>query len=116
METKHAVAVLDALSDETRLETIQMLVAAGADGLPAGVIAERLGRLPSSLTFHLQHLDRAGLVSQRRVGRQIIYSAETAKVADVVGYLTANCGGTNSSAKSAGCQDSFSPSQNWFWR
>jgi ArsR family transcriptional regulator len=70
---------------------VRMLIAAGPDGLPAGLIASRLGRLPASLTFHLQCLGQARLVSQRREGRRIIYSAEPAVIDDLVRYLSANC-------------------------
>lgn len=115
MEKKDAVAVLDGLSDETRLGVMQILVAAGAEGLPAGVIADRLGRLPSSLTFHLQQLDHAGLVSCRRMGRQIIYSAETARIAELVDYLSANCAGRTDVAR-AGFPDTSGDLAQWFWR
>ena len=61
--------------------------------LPAGTIAERLAMPPSSLTFHLQQMRHAGLVTQRRVGRQIIYAADFAAMNDLVAYLTQNCCG-----------------------
>ena len=68
-----------------------MLVMRGPDGLPAGEIAERLGIPPSSLTFHVQALMRAGLIRQRRDGRQLIYSADFDAMNDLVGFLTENC-------------------------
>jgi DNA-binding transcriptional ArsR family regulator len=71
----------------------------GPDGLPAGVIAQRLGMPPSSLTFHLQQLTHAGLIAQRRLSRQLIYAADFAVMNGLVGYLTENCcGGTESCA------------------
>src|SRR3954453_21601601 len=63
------------------------------EGLPAGTIAERLGTPPSSLTFHLQQLRNAGLVTQRRVSRQIIYAIVPAAMNGLVAYLTENCCG-----------------------
>ena len=63
------------------------------DGLPAGVIAERLAMPPSSLSFHLQHLNRAGLVTQRRLHRQLIYAADFTAMNDLLGYHTENCCG-----------------------
>ncbi len=93
METKAALSALSALSQETRLDLYRLLVTVGPDGLPAGVIAERLGVLPSSLTFHLNHLVRAGLITQRRLSRQLIYSAEYGTMNDLLAYLTENCCG-----------------------
>src|SRR5271166_5967305 len=68
-----------------------MLVERGPDGLSAGVIAERLGVPPSSLSFHVQHLHRAGLVTQRRLSRQLIYAADFAAMNGLVRFLTDNC-------------------------
>ena len=93
VEKKAALAALGALGQETRLDLFRLLVTAGPEGLPAGAIAERLGVLPSSLTFHLNHLVHAGLITQRRLSRQIIYSAEYGTMTDLLAYLTENCCG-----------------------
>ena len=93
MDQKAAVTALAALAQDTRLELFRLLVATGPEGLPAGVIAERLGVLPSSLTFHLNQLHHAGLVMQRRRSRQLIYSAEYDAMNDLLAYLTENCCG-----------------------
>jgi len=93
MDTAQTVQALAALAHETRLALYRMLVERGPDGLPAGTIADRLNVPPSSLTFHVQHLHRAGLVTQRRVGRQLIYAADFAVMRGLVGYLTENCCG-----------------------
>jgi ArsR family transcriptional regulator len=93
LDSNQTVQALGALAHETRLALYRMLVERGPDGLPAGVIAERLGLQPSSLTFHVQHLHRAGLVTQRRLGRQLIYAADFSVMNDLVGYLTENCCG-----------------------
>lgn len=98
MDSKQTVNALSALAHEHRLAIYRMLVERGPDGLPAGSIAERLGVPPSSLTFHLQHLLRAGLATQRRVGRQLIYAADFAAMNNLVGYLTENCCGRGASA------------------
>jgi ArsR family transcriptional regulator, arsenate/arsenite/antimonite-responsive transcriptional repressor len=87
------VQALAALAHETRLALYRMLVERGPDGLPAGVIAERLAVPPSSLTFHVQHLHRAGLITQRRVGRQLIYAADYAAMNGLIATLTENCCG-----------------------
>ena len=96
MDQTHALAALGALAQETRLELFRLLVTCGPEGLPAGVIAERLGVLPSSLSFHLQQLVHAGLITQRRLSRQLIYSAEYGTMNDLLAYLTENCCGRES--------------------
>ena len=93
MEKKAALSALGALSQETRLDLFRLLVTVGPEGLSAGVIADRLGVLPASLTFHLKELQHAGLIAQRRLGRQLIYSAEYDAMNDLLAYLTENCCG-----------------------
>ncbi|MBL8704308.1 MAG: helix-turn-helix transcriptional regulator [Rhodospirillales bacterium] len=91
MDTRQAVLALGALAQETRLDLFRLLVQRGPEGLPAGVIAEKLGVLPSSLSFHLQQLVYAGLITQRRASRQIIYTAAFESMNALMGYLTENC-------------------------
>jgi ArsR family transcriptional regulator len=91
MQTKHAVEALGALAHEYRLGIYRLLVEQGPAGLPAGSIAEAMGLAPSSLTFHLQNLHRAGLIVQRRESRSLIYSVDFDAMNDLVGYLTENC-------------------------
>src|SRR5438045_9415111 len=97
MDEKRAIAALGALAQETRLALFRLLVVVGQAGLPAGVIAERLGVQPSSLSFHLQQLVHAGLISQRRLSRQLIYSAEYGAMNNLLAYLTENCCGRDES-------------------
>ena len=103
MNTPDALAALAALAHEHRLRIFRLLVEKGPEGLPAGQIAERIGLVPSSLTFHLQHLVRAGLLSQRRVGRQLFYATDFGVMNELVGYLTENCCG------GAGCRPAAAP-------
>jgi ArsR family transcriptional regulator, arsenate/arsenite/antimonite-responsive transcriptional repressor len=93
MDEKRAIAALGALAQETRLALFRLLVTVGPAGLPAGVIAERLGVQPSSLSFHLAQLVHAGLITQRRLSRQLIYSAEYGAMNTLLAYLTENCCG-----------------------
>lgn len=93
MDRRHVIAALGALAQETRLDLFRLLVTAGPEGLSAGVIAQRLGVLPASLTFHLNHLNHAGLITQRRLGRQLIYAAEYGAMTELLAYLTENCCG-----------------------
>jgi DNA-binding transcriptional ArsR family regulator len=91
MKAKTVIEALGALAHEHRLAIFKLLVERGPDGLPAGHIGARLKLVPSSLTFHLQNLQRAGLISQRRESRQLIYSADFDAMNGLVGYLTENC-------------------------
>jgi len=81
-----------------------LLVTCGPEGLRAGVIAERLGVQPSSLSFHLAQLTHAGLITQRRLSRQLIYSADYGAMNELLAYLTENCCG-----KDANCAPSCNP-------
>ena len=93
MDEKQAITALGALAQETRLALFRLLVACGPQGLSAGIIAERLGVAPSSLSFHLHQLVHAGLITQRRLSRQLIYSAEYGAMNALLAYLTENCCG-----------------------
>jgi DNA-binding transcriptional ArsR family regulator len=97
MHRNQAIAALGALAQETRLDLFRLLVTAGPEGLPAGVIAERLGVLPSSLSFHLAQLTHAGLIAPHRLGRQLIYSADYGAMNALLAYLTENCCGRGES-------------------
>lgn len=97
MTTTQLTAALGALAQETRLALFRLLVERGPDGLSAGTLAERLRVPPSSLSFHLRALEHAGLITQRRLSRQIIYAADFTVMNSVVAYLTKNCCGSNES-------------------
>ena len=88
-----AVSALAALAQEHRLALYRLLVQAGEEGMPAGAIAESLGVPNSSLSFHLAHLTRSGLVTQTRDGRSLIYSANYDAMNDLVAFLMENCCG-----------------------
>ncbi len=91
MEKLYAVAALAALAQETRLDIFRLLVEAGSDGLPAGVIGEQLGLPSATLSFHLNQLKHAHLVKFRRESRSLIYTAEYPVMNDLLAYLTENC-------------------------
>jgi ArsR family transcriptional regulator, arsenate/arsenite/antimonite-responsive transcriptional repressor len=93
--TTQVTSALGALAQETRLALFRLLVERGPNGLSAGTLAERLRVPPSSLSFHLRALEHAGLVTQRRLSRQIIYAADFTAMNAVVAYLTKNCCGSN---------------------
>jgi len=107
LDKADAISALGALAQETRLDVYRLLVTAGPEGLPAGVISERLKVQPGSLTFHLQQLAHAGLITQRRLGRQLIYSAEYGSMNALLAYLTENCCGRGISAPACNPADAF---------
>ena len=91
MEINKASAVFDALSQETRLRAFRLLVQAGPGGLAAGAISERLNTPHNTLSFHLNHLSNAGIVSSRRQGRSVIYSANFDTIRDLIGFMIKDC-------------------------
>jgi ArsR family transcriptional regulator len=91
MKTANVIEALGALAHEYRLAIYRLLVEQGPAGLAAGVIGERVGLVPSSLTFHLKSLQHAGLITQLRASRQLIYSADFGVMNELVGYLTDKC-------------------------
>jgi ArsR family transcriptional regulator len=103
MKTADVIEALGALAHEHRLAIYRLLVQRGPEGLSAGTIGQRIGLLPSSLTFHLQNLQRAGLIAQRRESRQLFYSVDFSVMNGLVGYLTENCCGNSGTECSASC-------------
>ena len=91
MEANQAVSALAALAQEHRLALFRLLIEAGEDGMSAGAIAEELGVPNSSLSFHLAQLHKAGLISQERQHRSLIYRADYGAMNELVGYLMENC-------------------------
>lgn len=85
------IAALAALAQEHRLAAFRLLVEAGPEGVSAGDLADRLAIPRSSLSFHLNQMMQAGLIVQRRESRSLIYSADFAAMAALVGFLTENC-------------------------
>jgi DNA-binding transcriptional ArsR family regulator len=106
MNASTAVAALAALAQEHRLALFRLLVQAGGEGMPAGAIADALGVPNSSLSFHLAQLHKAGLVTQERQHRSLIYRANYAAMNDLVGYLLENCCAGADCGAGAGCEPS----------
>ena len=98
METKQVIEALSALAQDTRLSIYRLLVQRGPAGLGAGAIAEALDIPASSLSFHLAHLSRAGLLTQRRESRSLIYAVDFTGMNALMGYLTENCCGGDAAA------------------
>lgn len=93
MQSSEVIKALGALAQEHRLAVFRLLVEAGRDGLAAGMIADKLGVPASSMSFHLAQLTNAGLITQRRESRSLLYSADYAAMNALMAYLTENCCG-----------------------
>ena len=91
MESNAVVKALAALAQTSRLEIFRALVVAGDAGLTPGVLAERMDVAPATLSFHLKELVHADLVSQERLGRNLVYRARYDHMRNVLAYLSHNC-------------------------
>ena len=91
MEEKTVVDALAALAQPLRLRVFRALVVAGQKGLTPGTLAETLGVPAATLSFHLKELTHAGLISQQRDGRNLIYRASFERMNALLAYLTAHC-------------------------
>lgn len=91
LEEHQALDAFAALSQETRLKMVRTLVVAGEHGLAAGAVGDAVGASSSSASFHLAHLERAGLITSRREARSIIYAANFATLSDLVEFLMRDC-------------------------
>lgn len=91
MEQSEVIKSLAALAQPHRLKAFRALVVAGSEGLIAGAIAEELAIPAATLSFHLKELVHAGLITQERSSRNLIYRADFAQMNRVLAYLTENC-------------------------
>ena len=91
MEENDVVRYLGALAQPVRLKVFRALVVCGDAGLTPGTMAEALNIPANTLSFHLKELALAGLVTQQRASRNIIYRAAYEHMNAVLGYLTENC-------------------------
>ena len=91
MDERQARLSFAALSQETRLRIVRALVIAGAEGMAAGAIAEKVDVSATNVSFHLKSLEQAGLVSQMRASRSIIYTANYDVLGGLVRFLMEDC-------------------------
>lgn len=80
----HADAVFLALADPMRRAVIDRLA---QEPLSASALAGELPVSRQAVAKHLAALDRAGLVSTRRAGREIRYSLEPAPLGEAVAWM-----------------------------
>lgn len=103
MDSPAVVRALGALAQDHRLAAYRLLVQAGPDGMAAGALADALDIAPSSLSFHIAQLANAGLVTQRRSGRSILYAADYGAMGGLMAFLTENCCGGTACAPLTAC-------------
>lgn len=103
MEEQHVLAALAALAQPARLRVFRALVVAGPQGMTPGALADALEVPSSTLSFHLKELMHAGLTTQQRDGRSLIYRAAFDQMNGLMGYLTANC------CAGQGCAEAVTP-------
>ena len=103
MNEKAAVAALAALAQDMRLRVFRALIGAGPQGLTPGALSATLGVPASTLSFHLKELMHAGLVSQQRDGRNLIYRPSIEQMNALLEYLTAHC------CQGAACEATTAP-------
>ena len=91
MEEETVVRSLAALAQASRLRVFRALVVAGREGLTPSALSGALDLPATSLSFHLKELTNAGLASQERQGRYLVYRASFDQMNALLGYLTENC-------------------------
>lgn len=91
MKEQHVIRSLAALAQAHRLKVFRLLVVAGQQGLTPGALAEALELPAATLSFHLKELSNAGLVSQERISRNVVYRAAFDHMNELLAYLTENC-------------------------
>jgi DNA-binding transcriptional ArsR family regulator len=91
MEEDAAADALSALGHPHRLKVFRLLMARAPAGVAAGEIARALAMAPASLSFHLAHLERAGLLRAQRVARHVFYAVDLEGMGQLVAFLTEDC-------------------------
>ncbi len=91
MDINNAIEAFGALSQETRIRAFRKLVEYGSRGCAAVALSEEIGVPQNTLSFHLSHLSKAGLVTSKREGRSIIYSVNFNQVQQLMRFMVENC-------------------------
>jgi len=101
MKLDTAANVLAKIGNPTRLKIVRLLVRAGDEGLPVGMIQKKLGIPGSTLTHHITHLKSAGVIRQERRQATLICKMEFDVLRNLVDYLTEECCADVASAEDA---------------
>ena len=91
MKPENVVQALGALAQDSRLAIFRLLVKRGPQGYTPGDLAEKIEIPAPTLSFHLKELQRAQLLTVRREGRFLHYSANFATMQGLIDFLTEKC-------------------------
>jgi ArsR family transcriptional regulator, arsenate/arsenite/antimonite-responsive transcriptional repressor len=91
MKLEIAARQLESLGSPVRLKIYRALVRAGKDGLPCGVLQQKVGLAASTLSHHIRHLRETGLISQERQATTLICRASYPAMDRLIGYLADEC-------------------------
>jgi DNA-binding transcriptional ArsR family regulator len=83
--------MLAAMGSEPRLRIVRLLLAAHPKGIAAGDVSSALDIAPSTLSHHLERLRREGVVSVRRDGTFLWYTANAEALEDLLKFLFVEC-------------------------
>lgn len=103
MEMFEALEAFSSLSQETRLRVFRLLIEYGNDGVLPGKIAAKLKIPDNTLSFHLSHMSKAGLVTSKKEGRQITYFANTDLMDELIQFMLQNCCAKQTQSKKGKC-------------
>ena len=87
-----AIGIMSALAQPTRLQVFTMLARAGGEGMSSGELANKTGAAANTMSTHLAILNRAGLVTAEKAGRNIVYRAVPDTVRELTTFLIDACG------------------------
>lgn len=93
MESTEVTAAFSALSQKTRLDVFRLLINAGADGMLAGELGDKLNVKQNTMSANLTVLLNSGLVRNERQGRTIRYFVQFDTLQGLLGYLMQDCCG-----------------------
>jgi ArsR family transcriptional regulator, arsenate/arsenite/antimonite-responsive transcriptional repressor len=88
-----------ALGAEPRLRILRALLAAHPDGMVVGEIQNELDIAASTLSHHLDKLKNEDLIAVRRESTFLRYTANTATLEELLGFLYAECCTRNKAIK-----------------
>ncbi|PHS28459.1 MAG: transcriptional regulator [Robiginitomaculum sp.] len=91
MDTKAVIRALDALAQESRLAIFRLLIETAPKGMMVGAIGEHMDMPATTLSFHLDKLRHAGLLTKRHEGRARVYTANYDTLVGTIKYLAEDC-------------------------